>query len=186
MKITKAKLKQIIKEELETVIGEGIFDWFKSKPESSDPAEEQEPIRTREEFLKKHQELEEKFEKFRTLPAPGETMRTVNYAMRVWQEEPGETDEYYLQKGIDRYREYEKMMQKEKDDETWRRGERQKEEDKAYYDEKLAYHYKHRPERSELKPGTWGLRGSDSYRDPDYGMSPEDLAQRDLDKRRSR
>ena len=38
MKITKTQLKQIIKEELQATLDEGIFDWFKGKP-SPEPEE---------------------------------------------------------------------------------------------------------------------------------------------------
>ena len=42
MKITKDRLKQIIKEELETTMGEGLFDQFISKLKlDTDPAEDQ-------------------------------------------------------------------------------------------------------------------------------------------------
>ena len=205
MKITKAKLKQIIKEELETVIDEGIFSRLASGNlfGSEETAGE---IKHEKDQGKKAEMLADMI-KWNPGKDPDTMKDIVNFAFYGWMEDRDKgqgvrDNKYYLKRAVDHFKResgraagerYKKEGEAEREAERRRpptpeeiAAERQKEEDKAYYDERLAYHYKHRPGRSELKPGTMGLRGSDSYRDPDYGMSPEVLAQRDLDKRRSR
>jgi hypothetical protein len=205
MKITKAQLKQIIKEELETVIDEGIFSRLGSG-NLFGPEKTGGEIAHEKDQEKKSEMLADMI-KWNPGKDPDTMEDIVNSAFYGWMEDRDNgqrvhSNEYYLKRAIDIKKrsadiDYGRRKRDEWEAEREAEGrrppsaeeiaaERQKEEDKAYYDEKFDYYSRQRPEKDRLKPRHWGFRGGDYQTDPDYGMSPEEQAQRDLDKRRSR
>ena len=72
MKITKLKLKQIIKEEIEDVLQEGMFDWMGKKKKAEEPAEPQKAEPDPEKAAAKVEKLMQQYLQLKTKAAETE------------------------------------------------------------------------------------------------------------------